>query len=461
MSYNILIENAENVQQYAEMVRVFLPAEAFQITADPAEAATWDKVDQRLKEFGDKNQVRRMLYMMLSQETGITPPWGILTGVRPVKKFGEMMDAYGPKRAAMILETEYFLSREKIELLEQLVKRQRHTFGRPPEDSTGIYIGIPFCSTRCLYCSFASNQVEEEEVQRYLPFLLKEIDAGAALLEESGYRGESVYIGGGTPTTLTADQLDQLLTLVNEKFGGAGKRGSRLRELTVEAGRPDTITREKLQVLQNHDVTRISINPQTMQQKTLDKIGRDHTVDDIVRVFHMAREVGIRDINMDLIAGLPEETKEDFVDTLDKILALEPDNITIHCLAVKRASKLHQVDENYHYKQGAIAVEMLETASQLLPEMGYEPYYLYRQKNMAGALENIGYTKGGCDSCYNVRIMDEHQTICAFGAGGVSKVYYPEENRLERVANVTNYQQYIDRIDEMIQRKQKNWNRRK
>ena len=461
MSYNILIENAENIQQYAEMVRVFLPPDEFQITADPAEATAWEKIDQRLKEFGDKNQVRRMLYIMLSAETGITPPWGILTGVRPVKKLGEMMDAYGPERAMMILEKEYFLSREKIDLLAQLVKRQRHTFGRPPEESAGIYIGIPFCPTRCLYCSFASNQVEDQEIQRYLPALLKEIEVGANLLEERGYQGESVYIGGGTPMTLSAAQLDQLLTLVNEKFGGAGKRDSRLWELTVEAGRPDTITREKLQVLKNHDVTRISINPQTMQQTTLDRIDRNHKVEDIVRVFHMAREVGIRDINMDLIAGLPGETKADFVDTLQQILALAPENITIHCLAVKRASRLHEVDENYHYKQGDIASEMLAAASQQLPETGYEPYYLYRQKNMAGALENIGYTKGGCDSCYNVRIMDEHQTICAFGAGGVSKVYYPEENRLERVANVANYQQYIERIDEMIERKENNWNRRK
>lgn len=455
MSYNILIEDAYNLNQYEELIREFLRPDEYQITDDPKIAAERGDVDLPLKDFGDHNQVKRMLYMMLSEATGIRPAWGILTGVRPVKLCGEMTDHYGEERTATMLRSNYLLSDEKADLIQKMLKRQRHTFGRPPKDSAGIYIGIPFCPTRCLYCSFASNQVSDEEIARYFEALKKEINSSADLLSDCGYRAESVYIGGGTPTSLTASQLDELLSLVRKRFG------EDLWEFTVEAGRPDTIDAEKLSVMTDHNVGRISINPQTLQDKTLKLIGRDHTTKEFIDAYEMARNAGIRDINMDIIAGLPEETESDFEDTLTRLIDLDPENITVHCLAVKRASKLHMIDENYNYDHAEVTEKMLGTAQDMLGEAGYEPYYLYRQKHMAGSLENTGYTKGGCDSCYNVRIMDEHQTICAMGAGGISKVYYPEEDRLERVANVTNYEQYIDRIDEMIKRKTDNWNRRK
>jgi len=455
LSYNILIEQAYDLHQYEELILEFLRPEEYQITDDPAVAADWDHVDIPVKDFGDHNQVKRMLYMFLAEITGKKPPWGILTGVRPVKLAGEMTDAYGEERAAGMLRSAYLLDDKKADLVQQILKRQRHTFGRPGKESAGIYIGIPFCPSRCLYCSFASNQVGAEEIARYLPALFKEMRASAELLSARGYHAESLYIGGGTPTSLTAEQLDELLTLAEDCFG------TELWEETVEAGRPDTIDSEKLEVMAAHRVSRISINPQTMHDATLQRIGRNHTAADTLRAFEAARKAQIRDINMDLIAGLPGETEKDFEESLRQVIELEPENITIHCLAVKRASRLRLVDENYHYEHAGITAAMLSAAQAAMATAGYEPYYLYRQKHMAGSLENIGYTKGGCDSCYNVRIMDEHQTICAMGAGGMSKVYYPEENRLERVPNVTNYEQYIDRIDEMIQRKKDNWNWRK
>ena len=263
---------------------------------------------------------------------------------------------------------------------------------------------------------------------------------------------ESVYIGGGTPTTLTAEQLDLLLKKIEKCFDL-----SKTAEFTVEAGRPDTITKEKLDVLSAHKIQRISINPQTMKDETLKIIGRDHDSQQIRDAFKMAVAGYDFLVNADVIAGLPGEKPEDFERTLSELIELGPANITVHTLAVKKASRLIEADETYHYRQADVVEEMLAISKDMLRKSGYRPYYLYRQKHMAGALENIGYCKDGTPCVYNIRIMDESQSILALGAGGISKKYYPHENRLERVPNVSNYQIYIERIDEMIDRKRKNF----
>ena len=269
---------------------------------------------------------------------------------------------------------------------------------------------------------------------------------------ETDIENKLIDIGRGTPTTLTAEQLDILISTVKKHFNL-----KRCKEFTVEAGRPDTITEAKLDVLAAHGIERISINPQTMKDETLTLIGRSHSVDDIRKAFQIAKEGNRFIINADIIAGLPEESPEDFKNTLEELISLEPANITVHTLAVKRASRLIEADEGYHYRQAKVVDEMLKISADLLAKAEYKPYYLYRQKHMAGALENIGYCKEDTPCIYNIRIMDEHQSILALGAGGISKRYYPAENRLERVPNVSNYEIYIERLEEMIERKRINF----
>lgn len=448
--YKILIHNIDNKYEYEELIKVFLPPEQFKIVTDgdeESELLVFNKADS-----GDRNAVKREIFIKLSELTGKAPPWGILTGVRPVKLTGEISERLGSKEAARReLKETYLLSDEKADLLMDTYTYQQRVCGRPEPDSAGIYIGIPFCPTRCLYCSFTSNQVSGGEIARYLEALKKEIAYVGRRMKDTGLWAETVYIGGGTPTTLTAQQLDDLLTTVEENIDL-----KRTVEFTVEAGRPDTITAEKLQVIKKHRAGRISINPQSMKKRTLELIGRSHTPEDIAQAFEYADRAGISVVNTDVIAGLPEEKPEDFADTLRTVLDFGPKNITVHTLAVKRASRLVDMDKDFHYKQGETVKKMLEISRKLLTEAGYRPYYLYRQKHMAGAFENIGYSKAETPCIYNIRIMEERQTVIALGAGGISKMYYPEENRLERVPNVSNYEIYISRLDEMLERKEKN-----
>lgn len=399
-----------------------------------------------------KNQIKRFLFRELQRHTGQAPDWGILTGVRPVKLAGELLQREGTENAAKdILTQDYYLTEEKAQLLMDIAAYQRKILKASSKAAVGLYIGIPFCPTRCVYCSFPSNQGTAIGIEAYLEALHREISFVAEHMKQKGWYPESVYIGGGTPTTLSADQLDKLLGHVVSEFDL-----TRLREFTVEAGRPDTITAEKLQVIKKYDAGRISINPQSMNRNTLERIGREHKPEDIEEAFRLAREAGIPMINTDVIAGLPEENAEDFVQTLEKVLALEPENITVHTLALKRASRLKEIDSEYNYKQGKKVRAMLDRAKEMLDRAGYEPYYLYRQKQMTGNFENVGYAKGDTAGIYNIRIMEEAQTIIALGAGGISKAYYPEDNRLERIPNVSNYEIYIERLDEMLQRKEDN-----
>ena len=343
----------------------------------------------------------------------------------------------------------YYTSPEKTRLAIDIAKRERHILRDIDyRDGYSLYVGIPFCPSICLYCSFSSYPYERygHLAEAYLDALFRDIDATAEIFE--GKPLDTIYIGGGTPTTLTADQMDRLLYKLERTFSY-----EHLKEFTVEAGRPDSITEEKLLVLKRHNITRISINPQSMQPKTLDLIGRRHTVEQTKEAFDLARRLGFDNINMDMILGLPQETAEDVRGTMEELKALAPDSVTIHSLAVKRAARLNLERQNYQAVSEEEMHRMMEVASGYASDMGLKPYYLYRQKNMAGNFENVGYAKVDKAGIYNILIMEEKQTIAAVGAGASTKLVITGENRMERVENVKNVEQYISRIDEMIQRK--------
>lgn len=397
-----------------------------------------------------KDAIKREIFHKLSTSTGLRPEWGILTGIRPVKLCGELIGAHGLDEARRVLKNEYLIDDSKIDVIVKMYDYQIASFGKAKENSVGMYIGIPFCPTRCLYCSFISSQAENEKLEAYVDTLIEEIKAIGLRLDNSEFHIESLYIGGGTPTTLNENQLNRLLDAINKYLDIHS-----IKEYTIEAGRPDTINLEKLKIIKAHGCERISINPQSMKPETLVTIGRSHTPLEIEKAFELAHSLDFNSINADLIAGLPGEKLSDFDASLEKIIGLGADNITIHSLAVKRSSRLKDEDPAFHYKQSSITNSMTAKGFETLCNRGFEPYYLYRQKHMAGAGENIGYCKPEKAGLYNIRIMDEHQSILALGAGAISKRFYPEENRLERIPNVSNVGHYINRLDEMIERKDK------
>ena len=449
--YAIKILNFEKTYLLNELIKIFLRPDQYEL-AEGDDNESEDCIVFNKSASSDINVIKREIFDKLSELTGQRPEWGILTGVRPVKLCGEIYEKLKDADVTVsYLKENYYLCDEKARLIMDMYLHQQEFCGAIEDKSACVYVGIPFCPTRCVYCSFASNQVPETEIARYLEALLIEVTQVGKRMKETGIVPETIYIGGGTPTTLSAEQMDLLICTMKDAFDM-----TKVKEFTIEAGRPDTITEEKLSVIAKHGITRISINPQSMKARTLELIGRSHEPEDIERAFAMAKEQGFDNINADIIAGLPEESVEDFVNTLNKVISMDPESITVHCLAVKRASKLIEQDPGFHYKQAALVADMLAESRKILDEAGYIPYYLYRQKHMAGAFENVGYCKKDKDCIYNVRIMDEHQINMALGAGGISKMYYPEENRLERVPNVTNYQEYINRIEEMLERKEKN-----
>ena len=442
------INTAAHEKQYEleMLIREFIRPDEFEIV----EAADADVVlpDMHM----ERNSAKRYIYDAMAALTGYKPEWGTLTGVRPTKLAGELMSMHGYSREDVkkIFLEEYYVNEEKTELVLETCENQRAFTVIPAGKSIGIYIGIPFCPTRCLYCSFTSNQADDAEKDRYLDALLKEISAVGRKLAYLGVYPESIYVGGGTPTSLSAEALDRLLGAAVNSFDM-----SRIKEFCVEAGRPDTITEEKLAAMKLNGVDRVSINPQTMNAVTLERIGRSHRISDVYDAFERVEASGIPHINTDLIAGLPGEDVGMFLHSLEVVTDLNPDNITVHTLAVKRASRLREQESDYNYESDADVGYMVSYARNYLKNNGYRPYYMYRQKHMIGNYENVAYAKPGTESVYNIRIMDEHQTVAALGAGGISKAYYPEENRLERVPNVSNYDIYIQRIDEMIERKEK------
>lgn len=398
-----------------------------------------------------KNKLKQELYQLLSKQKGENLPWGTLTGIRPTKIPMKLLEE-GTSRSEIkaYMQETYFASDEKIELSMDIAERELELLKKLDyENGYSLYIGIPFCPTTCLYCSFTSYPLFSwrNKVDMYLDALEKEIDYVAVKFYHK--KLNSIYIGGGTPTTLEPYQLDRLIRKIKCSFDL-----SHCLEFTVEAGRPDSITKEKLEVLKKWGINRISINPQTMKDETLKLIGRHHTVVQTVESFQMARELGFDNINMDLILGLPGETLEDVKNTMEQIAELKPDNLTVHSLALKRAARLNMFKEDYKDYKMVNTKEHMNLVASYAKELSLEPYYLYRQKSMAGNLENVGYAAAGKAGVYNILIMEEKQTIVACGAGTVTKRVY-SDGRIERCDNVKDVAQYIERNDEMIDRKKK------
>ena len=394
-----------------------------------------------------KNQVKRNLYEMLRKLCGRDLPWGSLTGIRPVKLAMQLLPE-GASRAREQMQERYYVSPGKADLAVRIAQRERRILrGIGAGDGYSLYIGIPFCPSICLYCSFSSSplNVWKDRVDEYLDALLLEMRSCKDFF--SGKPLHTIYVGGGTPTTLSEQQMDRLLCAVEDNFDLSG-----VLEFTVEAGRPDSITREKLQVLRGHPVTRISVNPQTMNQKTLDLIGRRHTVEDTVRAFETARALGFDNINMDLIVGLPGEGLEEVTHTMQMIEAMDPDDVTVHALALKRAARLALHMDEYEKISFHASDRIMELCEEACGRLGMSPYYLYRQKNMAGNFENVGYAKSGKAGLYNILIMEEVECILALGASGSTKIV-TGDGRIERIENVKDIRNYLDRIDEMIGRK--------
>ena len=404
-----------------------------------------------------KNALKQTLYQMLAKACGGELPWGTLTGIRPTKIPMKLLEeGKSEGEAFTYMKDTYLASDEKIRLAIEIAQRERHLLNQIDyENGYSLYIGIPFCPSTCLYCSFTSYSLAAYKgyVDAYLDALEKEIDFVAAKFCHR--KLNSVYIGGGTPTTLSAEQLDRLLRKIRCSFDL-----QYCLEFTVEAGRPDSITREKLEALKKNGITRISVNPQTMKQETLDIIGRKHTVEQTLESFRLAREVGMDNINMDLIMGLPNETLDDVRHTMEVMKELRPDNITIHSLAIKRAARLNIFKDYYKDMEMINTAVHMDLCAAFCRDMGLEPYYLYRQKGMAGNMENVGYAAPGKAGVYNILIMEEKQTIMALGAGASTKIVLPDLNEdgnhlIERVENVKDVKTYIARIDEMIARKER------
>ncbi|MCD7885019.1 MAG: coproporphyrinogen dehydrogenase HemZ [Lachnospiraceae bacterium] len=437
-----------------------------------------------------KNEMKRLLYRLLSTYSGRKLPWGDLTGIRPTKiPMGLLRQGKSDSEIADYMQSTYYTSPEKSALAIEIANRElallkklrsrcavdaeeampggcltgQSEGGMPALSSEdqreagvsdlpegySLYIGIPFCPSICLYCSFSSSPIAlwRDQVDQYLDALCHEIDCVAAMLPHR--HPDAIYIGGGTPTTLEPAQMDRLLLKLEEHFDVKGAL-----EFTVEAGRPDSITEEKLLVLKHHGVTRISINPQTMNQETLDFIGRRHTTEQTREAFYLARKLGFDNINMDLIVGLPGEGAREVEHTMQEISAMDPESLTVHSLAVKRAARLRLFSEEHQELSFENSSEIMDMAAAYAKNAGLYPYYLYRQKNMAGNFENVGYAKKGCEGLYNILIMEEIQSIIALGAGAATKLKRPG-NRIERIENVKDIRNYIGRIDEMIARKKK------
>jgi len=406
------------------------------------------------KEAAEEREVKRrmsiLLFRLFVDCCGFIPKWGILTGVRPIKLLRGTISDMGEAKGLDYFQTGLLVSNEKTQLSYRTMRMEEKLLALSKPESFSLYISIPFCPTRCSYCSFVSSSVEKtvKLIPKYLELLCSEIEYTAKVAADLGLRLESVYVGGGTPTTLSAQQLGILLDAVNRSFNI-----STCREFTVEAGRPDTITSEKLEALKSHGVTRISINPQTLNDEVLRNIGRRHTTEQTLSAYALAREYNFGNINMDLIVGLPGDSVESFTQTLDKVNQLAPESITVHALALKRSARIFQEGSRTFDHDAEAAGQMLEYADAELLKNGYAPYYLYRQSRMVGNLENTGWAKPGFESPYNVFIMDETHSILACGAGAASLIKDPYSDRLERIFNFKYPYEYISRNEEMIIRK--------
>ncbi len=455
------------------MTKAFYPSEPMRVQVEE-KASNYVTIefsgDERIELSSDMGSVNKKhdtdvaLYQALEKRTKKSLAWGLLLGVRPTKIAMKKLEE-GMEEDAFIswFQETSLVSEEKAELAWKIANREKKLLSQLDyKNGYSLYIGIPFCPTVCSYCSFSSGSLSvwKDKVEDYVDALCKEL---AYIGKVSAQKKlNTIYMGGGTPTTLNAEQLERVLACVDEHFSRKN-----LLEYTVEAGRPDSITREKFQVLRNHGISRISINPQSMQQKTLDAIGRRHSVESVKEAFLLARKMGFDNINMDIIAGLPGEDIFDMEDTLRQIEELGPDNLTVHSLAIKRAAKMGQ-----EYKEGTVEYKdrtetiqsMIDAARESAKRMDMEPYYLYRQKNIAGNFENVGYAKVDKAGIYNILIMEEKQSIIAAGAGASTKIVLKDPvkasgsnknkmTNLIRLENVKAIDAYISRVDEMIERK--------
>ena len=398
-----------------------------------------------------KNALKKLLYCILERDIGHGLPWGNLTGIRPAKIPGMLMEqGMTENEIRQEMKKTYFISDDKLDLAMDVSKMEGKVLANVNyKDGYSLYVGIPFCPTTCLYCSFTSYplKVYRDKVDCYIDAVIKEIVFLGRKLK--GRELNSVYMGGGTPTTLEPEQLDRLVIALKENFDF-----STVKEFTVEAGRPDSITKEKLMVLKKQGVSRISINPQTMNQCTLDLIGRKHTIEQVKDAFTLARECGMDNINMDFIVGLPKETPDMVKYSMEEAMKLKPDGITIHSLAIKRASRLSMNKQKYSELAMENSTELMNITKEYAYKMGMKPYYLYRQKNMAGNQENVGYSKPGREGLYNILMMGDYQDVWAVGAGAVTKLLSEDRKSATRIDTLKNVDQYIERIDEMIERKQ-------
>lgn len=403
-----------------------------------------------------KNSLRRFLFLCLKEISNDIYPWGILIGIRPSKIALKLLkEGNSEEEVVEIFKNEYLAHEDKARLCIEVAKAEERIVNKD-KNNIAIYIGMAFCPTKCLYCSFTSNPINvyKKMVMPYVEALMKEIREISEYVKKKNLNVESVYFGGGTPTSVSDGEF---MMVMDEIYTDFIKEGN-VKEFTVECGRPDTLTKNKLQTMKDCDVTRISINPQTMNDETLKLIGRTHSSEDIKEKFKMARELGFNDINMDIIIGLPGEGHAEMVNTKNELLKLKPDSITVHGLALKRGSRMY---ENFILKKGIEVtsqeevVKMYEESRKLAEDLGLSPYYMYRQKNMVGNMENLGYAKEGKECIYNIQMIEERQTIVALGAAAVSKVVFLEEDRLERFPNLKDIHEYVSRINEMIEGKKK------
>ncbi len=390
------------------------------------------------------------VYECLINATDYSSDWGILTGIRPAKLLSRLKKSMGEEAAREYFKEYLKVTDKKLELCVDTLKGEGEITSLSKPDSFSLYISIPFCPSRCSYCSFVSHSVENSKklIPEYVEYLCRKLELTAKIAKKNKLRLETVYMGGGTPTTLSSEQLKTVLQTVSDNFDL-----SFLREYTVEAGRPDTVTKEKLKVIKSFGVTRISINPQTMNDDVLKVIGRKHTVKQTVEAFKMARECGFDNINMDLIAGLSTDTFDSFKDTVNSVIKLNPESVTVHSLSMKRSSSMTKCGEIPEIEMGRTASQMVDFAYNKLRENGIYPYYMYRQSKTVGNLENVGYSKRGFESLYNVYIMDETHTILACGASAVTKLREPCGDYIERIFNYKYPYEYINGFEEILKRK--------
>ena len=467
----LLVLNHKFHYEMEKLVRIFMPDEKIEVVYDKAIddfnllTAVEDEITVTVNFDGffktliaplcddDEMQMGRMVYALLSEYTGFSPKWGVLTGVRPSKLLINTEKTMGREKTEEYFKTDLLVTDEKFHLARSVADQEERIIATSRPDSFSLYISVPFCPSRCSYCSFVSHSIENEKAKKLLPqyveYLVKELELTGEIAKANGLKLESVYVGGGTPSTLSAEQLKTVTDAVNNNFDL-----STCREFTVEAGRPDTITEEKLCVLKNSPVDRISINPQTFVNSVLQAVGRRHSAEDTTEIFNLARKIGFQNINMDLIAGLPTDTYEGFCYSVDTALQLDPENITVHTLAVKRASGIGQNSPKIAAQNAVLASKMLDYTYEKLKN-DYHPYYMYRQSKSAGSLENVGWAKTGTECIYNIFMMEECHTILSCGGGAVTKLKAPNGDEIERIFNFKYPFEYISGFEELVERKKR------